>query len=170
MARGTTRAAARPSETIDNDTGEVLETGRSRALAPVQQAILTFGQGGLADFEIAKYVTVPMLEVPPGVPFIAMLQDKVQLIVDGVPVKSKIKGPHNASTIVAPDGEARLLTWSAVFMSEMTKAYPNDEYVGKWFKITKMQMKAGKDYWTYAIVELRRRGETIEQEDEREAA
>ena len=115
-------------------------------------------------FEIARHVSVPMLEVPAGMSFIAQLADAVRVLPKIEGVRSKMKGDHFASTIIAPNGEARLLTWSAVFKSEMEKFYPEGEYVGKWFRITKIDPKPGKDYWTFAIQELRVRNATIEAE------
>ena len=114
---------------------------------------ITFGQGGA--FKIAKYVSVPMLEVPPGQSFVCQLFDKVRILPPLEGQKPKYKdSPHWASTIKAPNGEARMFTWNTVFRTEMERNYPGDAYVGKWFQITRLPIKRGKDYATFAITEL----------------
>ena len=138
----------------DQETGEVLPP-RGGAVTTRQPAQFTFGQVNTGGFKIAKYVSVPMLEVPEGMSFICQLFDKVKELEPIEGQKRKFKdSKHYASTIKAPNGEARLFTWNTVFKSEMEKNYPDDSYVGKWFQITRLPIKRGKDYATFAINEI----------------
>lgn len=137
---------------MNEETGEI-----SNVPAPI--SVVQFGNALPPGMRVAKYVSVPMLEVPPGQSFVCMIVDKVRVLPplldeNGAPRKQKFKGDHHASTIRASNGEARLFTWTTVFKSEMEKAYPEDSYVGKWFQITRLPMKRGQDYSTYAITEL----------------
>lgn len=163
MARRATQRTV--TEEIDEDTGEILPMDTRRrdvAVAPLPN--VEFGREMPTGFAVAKYVSIPMLEVPPGQAFIACMVDKVRVLPplmdeNGNPRARKIKGDHFASTIKSSNGQARLFTWNTVFRSEMEKAYPNDSYLGKWFQITRLPVKAGKDYATFSIVELTREGE-----------
>lgn len=149
MARPASRSTPGPSgREIDGDTGEVSE---SRAVAAVSE----FG-GGEGTFKAVKYVSVPMLtpdEVPPGRSMICKMADAMRVMPPLEGVKVKFPGDFMCSTIQAPNGEVRLFPWSAVFRSEMAKAYEGEGYVGKWFRITRLK-KTGKNYWTFAITEV----------------
>jgi hypothetical protein len=156
MARSATRTA--PREEIDEQTGEILPM-RARADTREVSTNVEFGRSLPPGFAVAKYVSVPMLEVPPGQAFVCQMVDKVRILSplldeNGNPRPRKIKGDHFASTIKSSNGEARLFTWTTVFRSEMAKAYPDDTYVGKWYQITRLPVSRGKDYSTYAITEL----------------
>lgn len=160
MARtpGARNVATRPTTTEVDEDGVILPP-RQRGDMRETAANVEFGRDLPSGFKIAKYVSVPMLEVPPGQSVCCQLIDKVRVLPplldeNGVPRPNKIKGDHLASTIRSSNGEARLFTWTTVFRSEMERAYPEDAYVGKWFMITKLPMKAGKDYSTYSITEL----------------
>lgn len=154
MARSPKQAETPPADDVDPETGEIMPAqSESRAVAQASAQNITFGQGGA--FKIAKYVSVPMLEVPVGQSFVCQLFDKVRILPTLEGQKPKYKdSPHWASTIKASNGEARMFTWNTVFRSEMEKNYPGDSYVGKWFQITRLPIKRGKDYSTFAITEL----------------
>lgn len=148
---------ASETETVDADTGEVLVSrgGRAVTVAGPQASNITFGQVDMSRFSIKGYVSIPMLEIPPGQSFVAQLVDEVRILPPIEGHKPKYKdSAHYASTIKAPNGEARLFTWTTVFRTEMEKMFPNNAYVGEWFQITKLPIKTGKDYSTYAIVHL----------------
>lgn len=156
MARRATNTAR--TEEIDEETGEILPMRQRGELTTVASNV-EFGRSLPAGFTVAKYVSVPMLEVPPGQSFICQLVDKVRVLPplldeNGNPRPRKIKGDHFASTIKSSNGEARLFTWNTVFRNEMEKAYPGETYVGKWFQITRLPVRSGKDYSTFAITEL----------------
>lgn len=123
----------------------------------VETAITVRGDFGVddpGDFVPVKYVTVPMLEVPVGATFIAQMVDAMRVLPPLEGQTRKIKGDHVASTIRSTTGAVRLFTWNTVFRSEMEKVYEDAGYVGKWFQITKLAMKRGKDYHTFAITEV----------------
>lgn len=147
---------ARENEIVDADTGEVTE--RHNAGDGVGQggpvAMVQFGSARPSGFSVKRYVSVPMLEVPPGQSFVAQMVDAVRVLPPIEGQTRKIKGDHYASTIKAHNGEVRLFTWTTVFRSEMEKNYPEDGYVGKWFQITRLPIRKGKDYSTYSIAEL----------------
>lgn len=158
MARAAKETQTDQTEVVDDEaTGEVLTSRsamRATALAVVDRSNITFGQAKDPRFRVKAYVAVPMLEVPPGQSFVAQFVDKVRVLPPIEGQKKKYPGDHFASTIKAMDGEARLFTWNTVFKSEMEKMFPNDEYVGEWFQITRLPMKRGKDYATYSIMHL----------------
>jgi hypothetical protein len=157
MARAAqTQPAARAAETIDNDTGEVVE-GREVAT----QATFGSGQASLneTDFEVVQYVSVPMLsakEAPPGRPWVCQIADAMHEapMIEGVKPKYE-NSPLIICTIKALNGEARVLPCSKVFRQEIDAKYPNNSYVGKWFQVTRLPKKEGKNYWTFAIAEVR---------------
>jgi len=145
-------ASPPPDEDIDDETGEITQ----RALA-----VTDFGKGAGSGFEVVKYVSIPMLtdrEVPPGVPIVALFAEAAKVMPPLEGYKQKFPGDFTASVIKALNGEARLFPWSTVFKSEMARDYPDETYVGKWFQITRLPMKRGKTYWTFAIAEVRPRG------------
>lgn len=153
MARRTINNAQ--TDEIDELTGEVLPM-RGNSLTTTAQNI-EFGRDVPAGFSVAKYVSVPMLEVPIGQAVTCQLVDKVRILQPMEGYKSKFKGDHYASTIRAANGAVRLFTWSTVFRSEIEKVYGGDSYVGKWFQITRLPMKSGREgqqYAPYAITEL----------------
>jgi hypothetical protein len=148
MAKSTQRRVVR--ETIDDDTGEVDQVGSTVI------TVSEFGGEDATGFTPVKYVSVPILtpeEVPPGRSMICKLVDACRTMPPLKGVKSKFPGDFMASTIQAPNGEVRLFPWSAVFRSEMAKAYEGTTYVGKWFRITRLK-KTGKNYWSFAITEV----------------
>lgn len=156
MARAARDTHTDTTEVVDGQTGEVL-TPRTRnpgtVVAPSTN--ITFGQNiDMARFRVKSYVTVPMLEVPPGQSFVCQMFDKVKILPPIEGQKKKYPGDHFASTIKAPNGEARLFTWNTVFKSEMEKMFPDDAYIGEWFRITRLPVKRGKDYSTFAIEHL----------------
>lgn len=158
MARSaqTVRQAAAPA-TIDNETGEVLPEAQPAEERP------QFGSGQLAmnetDFEVVQYVSVPMLstrEAPPGRPWVCQIADAMHEapVLEGVKPKFE-NSPLIICTIKALNGEARVLPCSKVFRQEIDSKYPNQTYVGKWFQVTRQHKKEGKNYWTFAIAEVR---------------
>ena len=156
MARKPTAPESR-GETIDHETGEVVESPANAV------AVQEFGGNKAAfndtDFEVVAYVSVPMLstrEVPPGRSMVCMIADLMHEapLIEGVKPKYE-NSPLYICTIKALNGEARVLPCSKVFRQEMEAKYPNGSYVGKWFQITRMPKKEGKNYWTFAIAEVR---------------
>lgn len=144
-----------PSEPdYDADTGEVMPDG------PRAVAVQDFGRTAHTGFEVVQYVSIPMLtdrEVPPGVSIVAHFAEAAKVMPPLEGQKAKFPGDFWCSVIKAQNGEARLFPWSTVFKSEMERTYPNASYVGKWFQITRLPMKRGKTYWTFAIAEVRPR-------------
>ncbi len=150
-------------ETADEVEGEVMPPRQRQTTAVATRERPQFSFGQEADqFEVAEYIAVPMLEIPPGQTFVAQFIDKVRILKPIEGYKSKYKGDHWASTIRAQNGEARLFTWNTVFKTEMEKNFPPDGenadgYVGEWFRITRLPIKSGKDYATFSIIRLRLR-------------
>lgn len=143
---------------IDPDTGEFSTDMRDTALS-VQRGGFERGFEDVrsdrpAPFKVVNYVSIPMLEVPVGQTFFAQMVDKARVLPPIEGQKQKYKNDHVASTLKAPNGEVRLFTWNTVFRSEMERAYPEDGYVGKWFQITRLPVKRGKDYATFQITEV----------------
>ena len=151
MARKPADTASAPdtaaTHETDPETGEVLSTARGL------QRTAGFGDHAGAAFRTVKYVSVPMLEVPPGVAFYCQFVDKARILPPIEGYKSKFKGDHWASTIRAPNGEVRLISWGVVLKNEMETAYPDDSYVGKWFQMTLIK-KPRVDYNSWAITEV----------------
>jgi hypothetical protein len=159
MARSAQTRAPAP-ETIDHDTGEVVQPDEPQAPGT---EVATFGSGRVAmnetDFEVVQYVSVPMLsmrEAPPGKPWVCQIADAMHEapLIEGVKPKYE-NSPLVICTIKALNGEARVLPCSKVFRSEIEAKYPNGSYVGKWFQVTRQHKKEGKNYWTFAIAEVR---------------
>lgn len=157
MARQATRTApADQGQVIDAQTGEI--TPYERIPSNVA-TLMEFGgsEESQANFKIVKHVAVPMLsmkEAPPGRAIICKFVDVARVAPPLEGFKSPISTPMYISTIEARNGTARTLPWTQVFRQEMDKAYPNGAYVGKWFQVTRMPMKEGKRYWTFAIAEV----------------
>ena len=154
MARNAKTTASREaerSELIDGETGEIIP---GPGVGGAMQTMNGFGQIDRSNLKIKSYVSTPMIEVPEGVSFIAQMVDACRPLPPLEGVKPKYTTPHFASTIKAPNGEVRLITWTAVLKSEIERAYPDGSYVGKWFQITKLPKKKGKDYSAYAIAEV----------------
>ena len=154
MARNPQPNRPAPRETVDPDTGEVTTDGPQTGGAIVH----AFGGAG-ADIgvQIVRHIAVPMLtttEAPVGVPITCKFVDAMRELPPIEGHRSKYPTAFHGSTIVSPSGDARIFPWSAVFKNEMERAYPNETYVGKWFRITRL-LKTGKSYWTFAIQELR---------------
>ena len=157
MARTVNARSTTPQgEVIDAETGEVTP------YTPIpgnQVTLMEFGgtDEAMNNFRIVKHVAVPMLsmkEAPPGRAIICKFVDVAREAPPLEGYKSPIKTPMFISTIEARNGTARMLPWTSVFKQEMEKSYPNGSYVGKWFQVTRMPMKEGKRYWTFAIAEV----------------
>lgn len=157
MARtATARATAPQGEVIDAETGEITP------YTPIDRSVPTLMEFGgteetTSNFRIVKHVAVPMLslkEAPPGRAIICKFVDACRVAPKLEGYKSSIPGDMYFSTIEARNGTARMLPWTSVFKTEMEKSYPNGSYVGKWFQVTRMPMKEGKRYWTFAIAEV----------------
>jgi hypothetical protein len=157
MARTATRTVPdQQGQVIDAQTGEI--TPYDRAPANIV-TLMEFGgtDESQANFKIVKHVAVPMLsmkEAPPGRAIICKFVDVCREAPKLEGYKSAITTPMFISTIEARNGTARMLPWTQVFRQEMEKEYPNGAYVGKWFQVTRMPMKEGKRYWTFAIAEV----------------
>jgi hypothetical protein len=157
MARQAVRTAPEAQGVvIDAQTGEVTPYDRAPSNVPT---LMEFGgtEETQANYKIVKHVAVPMLslkEAPPGRAIICKFVDACRIAPKLEGYKSAIPGDMYFSTVEARNGTARMLPWTQVFKTEMEKSYPNGSYVGKWFQVTRMPMKEGKRYWTFAIAEV----------------
>jgi hypothetical protein len=146
MAKTTT--AAKPTETIDNETGEVVSL-------PV--ASQEFGAG--LKYEVVKQVTVPILSWPEGASYTFLIESG---IVIGKVISEKRGGdpdkkPAKLMRVRSAGGQLRQIVVGAVLEGELTENYPDGKYVGKWFHATKFAPNRARKqrYATYEITEIK---------------
>lgn len=106
-----------------------------------------------AVVEPVKYVATPALPFPTGATYVLKIREPVRVS----DVEDAKFGPARVTEVEALDGSVRLLIWNEVLHTAMTRAYPDNSYVGRWFQVTKTAVKEGKrgKYADFAIVEIR---------------
>lgn len=103
-------------------------------------------------FSVVKPVAVPPLAFPLGATYVLKLREPIHVS----EIEDSKFGPANVVTVEAMNGETRILIVTEVMGTALARAYPDGDYVGKWFQITKTAMKQGKrgQYADYAIAEI----------------
>ena len=125
---------------------------------------------GSMQFDIVRNVTLPFLIIPTdGTPSYlkfdtAIAPDtttfservrKGKTNDDGS--KQSVEPMHIATVTNLQTGEVARLVVHSVLESNLLEAYPEDGYVGKYFKIVKQ--KSAKRYFTFNIVEIKLKGQ-----------
>lgn len=130
--------------------GELHDAGtdHDEAPAPADAAFLA-----PSVVEVVKRISTPALPFPMGATYVLKIREAVRVS----EVEDSKFGPARVSEVEALDGSVRLLIWNEVLHTAMQRAYPADDYVGRWFQITKTAVKEGKRgrYADFAIVEIK---------------
>ena len=102
------------------------------------------------DLTVLRHVTVPVLQLPLNSPIICKIRDAVHRsdIED-----SRYPDAANVCQIEAPSGDVRVLIIGTVLGAALDREYPDQTYVGRWFRIAKLQ-RVEKRYADYAIAEI----------------
>lgn len=156
-SKATTPAHTAPSHTpaedsshYDPDTGEVLPAP-TVSTGATENGMVAFS-ATIPQLKVVKRVTLPVLPFPAGHTIVAKLVDRIKT--GKVIENSKIKQAAKVVTIEAQSGDQRTLIVNHVLENELDQAYPDGEYVGHWFRITKLAPKEGKRYPNFVIEEV----------------
>lgn len=105
------------------------------------------------EFDKVKSVTRMILKPEPNKPFYVEFQGAVTV---GEKIKDDGKEPpHLANVLNLETGEESVIILGAVFLSELTKAYPDDAYVGKQFMVVKQAPEGVRKYSLWQITEIK---------------
>jgi hypothetical protein len=115
------------------------------------------------QFEIVKHVTLPLMKLgaePTFVKFIGAIfqadnAGKERKAEEG---KTPMPPPELAHVFDLARKIPAQIIINAVLGSELRKAYPNDSYIDKSFRIAKTQVQ-GKRYATFEILEIKLKGD-----------
>lgn len=132
------------------EAAEAAEHPEADAYVPADAAFVLSSGDAL---EPVKQVSTPALPFPVGATYVLKIREAVRVS----EVEDSKYGPARVTEVEALDGSVRLLIWNEVFHTAMQRAYPENDYVGRWFQITKTAVKEGKRgrYADFAIVEIR---------------
>lgn len=121
------------------------------------------------DFEVAAHVTRSVLQQIPEQPFYVEFQSAFmasKMNPEYSKYRDKKTGepslPDVAEIVNLQTGEYQILIGNTVMQSEITKAYPDEGYVGRCFAILQTKSEIDKRYRVYKIVEIRRKGSTVQ--------
>lgn len=102
------------------------------------------------SLRIVKRVTIPVLAFREGTTILCRFAEAIR----ESEVDDGKMGPAKIAQIEARDGTIRLLIVGEVLHTSLSRAYPEDSYVGKWFAIEKREPRADKRYRDYTITEV----------------
>ena len=114
-------------------------------------------------FKVKRNVTLPTLSLNVGdVKFVrfdeAMYVGKIVKVKEG----EKAKEPPTLVNVTNMEtGEQATLVVNAVLKSTIEEAYPGASYIGKTFRVEKMEKKAGKAYHGFKIQEVEVEAEAV---------
>jgi len=113
------------------------------------------------EFEKVKSITRPVIKFS-GTPTIVQISGTIYLgekIDGGTAAQKAMEPPHMAEAIDMGTGEEGIIIFGAVLLSEITKAYPGDTYIGKYFSISKKNAAEGKKYSLWSVHEVKPKSE-----------
>lgn len=120
------------------------------------------------DFEVAAHVTRSVLPQIPDEPFYIEFQTPFvasKMNPEFSKYRDKKTGepslPDVAEVVNLATGEYQILIGNTVLQSEITKAYPDETYVGRCFAVLQTKSEIDKRYRVYKIVEIRRKGSGV---------
>lgn len=132
------------------------ETTKLSALALANVATsLTLGDG---EYIVARQVTRTVLRQDDGKPFYVLIESAADI--SDMPEEAKAKkkddmAPARVCNVVNLEtGEPQVLIMNTVLESELDRAYPNGDYVGRSYAISRQQAATDKRYKTYRILEI----------------
>jgi|SRR5579862_2995416 hypothetical protein len=108
------------------------------------------------EYKSKRLLTIPVLKFVQGQARFVKITGAMHV---GKPQKAKegekAKEPATlAPTVNLEDGSVCQIIVSSVVKSILTDEYPNDTYVGKFFKITKGERNPGKQYNQFEVEEI----------------
>lgn len=112
--------------------------------------------GPVITFKEKKRVTLPVIKFEPGKPVFVKILGEMHLgkKTKGRGDKAQMEPATLAEVVDLNTGENGLIICATVLKSVLDENYPNNAYVGKGFKITKMEKREGRSYNEYDLVEL----------------
>lgn len=124
-----------------------------------------FVQVGNVQAKIKRRLTIPLLKLDvdgeDAVSQGRLSQTIFGRVVEGIHEgravhNAKYPTPARLMTIEAIDGTQCKIVVNAVMQRELEgeEGYPNQTYVGCWFRITKFRRAAGKNYNTFEVIEI----------------
>lgn len=121
----------------------------------------------LGEFEVVRNVTLPFIVIPAdGNPF--YLKFNTAFEADKTTFSERVRrtrgeadqntAPMDIAEVVnLQSGEVGRLVAHQVLKSNLDEAYPNDTYIGKYFKIAKNKSKGR--YFNFNVVEIKLKGQ-----------
>ncbi len=159
-----------PPPTIDNETGEVMDTSMSDPSGNV----LTVKPELMSEFvdvsddsraKIVRRITIPVLPMDVDSER-AIAENRLEMtiavkVVEAIHegralANAKYPTPAKLMTVESVNGTQAKIVVSAVLQKELAAAYNGDEYVGRWFRLTKFRRKHQKQYNTFEVIETER--------------
>lgn len=158
---------AKAAKTVDTDGTEIHDEPPNQEIAVIQpQGDASFLIASAAA-EVIRHVSIPVLSLkfdalnPRPLTFTARI---VQAIEQGkamseeqkkkLPESERTREPAWLCMIQSVTGEVRTLVVGETLRGDLVMIYPNDTYVGSWFRITKFPPASGKRYATYKVEEI----------------
>lgn len=158
---------AKAAKTVDTEGTEIENDTHDQAVAVIHPqgdaSFLTASN----EAAVIRHVSIPVLSLkfdalnPRPLTFTARI---VQAIEQGkamseeqkkkLPESERTREPAWLCMIQSVTGEVRTLVVGETLRGDLTAIYPNDTYVGSWFRITKFPPASGKRYATYKVEEI----------------
>jgi hypothetical protein len=140
------------SDTQQSEKGKELAAFEARRANLVDFSKLDGGQ-----YKIAKQVTRTVLHQHDGEPFYIQFQSSIRRsTVEPAGDKADMAPPNIADVLNLETGEMQILVMNTVLESELQRAYPNDDYVGRMFGVKRGKSELDKRYKVYTIIEIER--------------
>jgi hypothetical protein len=116
--------------------------------------------------ERIKSVTLAVLRIVPGTVYYVKIVSPIKV---GEKIDDKKEPAEICEVIDMETGEHRTLVTSTVMRKELTKAYPADAYVGKFFELSQSR-REGKNYNDVSLCEIGDPSTHFEEERTKRAA
>ena len=111
----------------------------------------------LEGFEVARTVTVPTLKFPDDTTKFLEIASEIKTKETIDPQTKKPTTIEVAEVVdLEQEGKKFSLVFGKVLQLELEKNYPEKDYVGRVFKITKSKPANGKRYRVYTVLELKK--------------
>lgn len=107
-------------------------------------------------YKEAKRLTLPVLKFEAGTPVAVKILEEMHLgkKTKGRGDKAQMEPATICEILELDTGENLIMICATVLKSQLEEHFPDKSYVGKGFKITKMEKREGRNYSEFDIVEL----------------